>query len=141
MIRTIQTTFRGKHTMNDYSNFFIKHKNINSAFTNIILTCRNILVSNNIRIVDEVSSILPINGFNTPDGFTMAFLLDESHLSLHSYTNSDLVRGDIIGKLALDLFTCSPNPLNHYNTVRDLNKFIIENYDAVLDNSQTINRF
>lgn len=142
MIRNLQTTtFRGKHSLLNYSNFFITHKNIDAAFTNIKLTCRNILTNNHLRIVDSCSSILPAAHNISPDGFTMCFLLDESHMSLHSYTNCEESRGEIIGKLAVDLFTCSPSPLNHHNAIRDLNKFLIENYDAILDNSKTINRF
>ena len=142
MIRNIQTTFRGKHSLLNYTNFYIKHKNIDSAFTNIKLTCRNILTNNNLRIVDSCSSILPATqNIPSPDGFTMCFLLDESHMSLHSYTNCEENRGEIIGKLAVDLFTCSPNPLNHHNAIRDLNKFLIENYDVVLESSKLIDRF
>ena len=141
MIRNLQTTFRGKHTLLNYSNFFIKQKNIDSAFTNIKLNCRNILTNNHLRVVDEASSILPLKHCPSPDGFTICFLLDESHMCLHSYTNCDIQRGELIGKLAVDLFTCSPEPLNHYNAIRDLNKFLIENYEAVLDSSKTIERF
>ena len=142
MIRNLQTTtFRGKHSILNYTNFFIKHKNIDAAFTNIKLTCRNILTNNNLRIVDSCSSILPLKHCPSPDGFTICFLLDESHMSLHSYTNNELDRGEIIGKLAVDLFTCSSNPLNHHNTIRDLNKFLIENYDVVLESSKIIDRF
>jgi len=142
MIRNLQsTTFRGKHSLLNYTNFFIKHKNIDSAFTNIKLTCRNILTNNNLRIVDSCSSILPTKNIPSPDGFTICFLLDESHMSLHSYTNQEESRGEIIGKLAVDLFTCSSNPLNHHNAIKDLNKFLIENYDVVLESSKIIDRF
>jgi S-adenosylmethionine/arginine decarboxylase-like enzyme len=144
MIRNLPNTlvtFRGKHTINNYSNFFIPYKNIDSAFMNIKLTCRNILTNNHLRVVDEASSILPLKHIPSPDGFTMCFLLDESHLSLHSYTNCEEERGEVIGKLALDLFTCSPNPLHHHNAIRDLSKFLIENYHCSLDSSLTIDRF
>jgi S-adenosylmethionine/arginine decarboxylase-like enzyme len=133
--------FRGKHTLLNYSNFFIQHKNIDSAFMNIKLMCRNILSSNSLRVVGEASALLPNGIIVSPDGFTMAFLLDESHLSLHSYTNSDPERGEVIGKLACDLFTCTKDPINHFNAIRDLNKFIIDNYDAVLDEQKTVDRF
>ena len=132
---------RGRHTIIDYSNFFIQHKNIDAAFTNIKLTCRNILTNNHLRIVDSASSILPLKNIPSPDGFTICFLLDESHMSLHSYTNKEIDRGPIIGKLAVDIFTCSENPNNHHNAVRDLNKFLIDNYDVILQNSKTIDRF
>ncbi len=136
---------RGKHTLLNYSNFFIAHKNIDAAFTNIKLTCRNILTNNHLRIIDSASSILPLKTAYSvcpsPDGFTICFLLDESHMSLHSYTNKEESRGEIIGKLAVDLFTCSPTPANHHNAIKDLNKFLIENYDVLLDSSKTIDRF
>ena len=141
----LRNNFRGKHTLLNYSNFFIPHKNIDAAFTNIKLTCRNILTNNHLRIIDSASSILPLKQVYSvcpsPDGFTICFLLDESHMSLHSYTNKEESRGEIIGKLAVDLFTCSPHPANHHNAVRDLNKFLIENYDVLLDSSKTIDRF
>lgn len=143
MIGNIQTTtFRGRHSLLNYTNFFIKHKNIDSAFTNIKLMCRNILTNNNLRIVDSCSSILPtVGNIPSPDGFTICYLLDESHMSLHSYTNCEESRGELIGKLAVDLFTCSSNPLNHHNAIRDLHKFLIENYDVVLESSKLIDRF
>ena len=36
---------------------------------------------------------------NDPYGFTMIYLLSESHLSIHAFVDE--------GKIALDLFTCS----------------------------------
>jgi len=56
------------------------------------------------------------DGSVSPIGFTMVLLLDESHISIHSY-------GDI-GLLALDCFTCSKNPENHINAVYDIKEMI-----------------
>ncbi len=71
----------------------------------------------------------------SPYGWTMCHLLDESHLSFHCYTEPS------IGKCAVDLFTCSKDPINHHNAVLDLTTFLIDNYNCVLEHKQIIDRF
>jgi S-adenosylmethionine decarboxylase len=48
-------------------------------------------------------------GHNSPPGFTLAILLDESHCTAHSYAD--------LGLIALDIFTCgktSPHDVLRY---------------------------
>lgn len=125
---------RGKHTLLNFINFIIPRRNLDVAYLNIKGQTRQILTDNDLRIVDYAGKVF-LNPEVSEYGFTMAHLLDESHLSLHAYTESH------IGKLAVDLFTCSRNPVNHMNAVVDLTEFLIDNYNCILENQQTIDRF
>ena len=119
---------RGLHTLLNYRNFIIPSRHLESSYENTRVICRHYLRKNNLRVVNECSSLL--NDNRSPEGWTMCFLLDESHLSLHSYTS--------LGLLAIDLFTCSPTPENHTNCVEDINKYIINSYNSELIDKQTI---
>jgi S-adenosylmethionine decarboxylase len=62
-------------------------------------------------------------GSDSPPGFALAVLLDESHCSAHSYAE--------LGLIALDIFTCgSANPLDVLTYIRqeiDLGDVTVEN--------------
>jgi S-adenosylmethionine/arginine decarboxylase-like enzyme len=127
-------TTRGLHTLLNYSNFFVQRKNLENAFTTIRLASRNILTNNHLRIVDQAGKIF-IDSNISPEGFTWMYLLDESHMSCHAYT--DQTRG----KMAIDLFTCTRDPTNHINAVNQLNTFLLDNYFCNLDSRTDIPRF
>jgi S-adenosylmethionine/arginine decarboxylase-like enzyme len=128
------TTHKGLHTLLNYSNFFIQRRNLESAFTNIRLASRNILTNNHLRIVDQAGKVF-LDSNISPEGWTWMFLLDESHMSCHAYTD------DSKGLCAIDLFSCCSNKQNHFNAVDQINNFLINNYFCVLDNRQDIERF
>lgn len=125
---------RGKHTLLNFINFVIPRKNLEPAYLNIKCASQQILFQNNIRIVDFAGKV-----FTNPEvseyGWTMVHLLDESHLSFHAYTEPH------IGKLAVDLFTCCSNPINHNTSLSSLTEFLINNYKCTLESSETIDRF
>lgn len=127
-------TTRGLHSLLNYSNFFVQRKNLESAFTNIRLASRNILTNNHLRIVDQAGKVF-IDSNISPEGFTMMYLLDESHMSFHAYTD------ETRGKMAVDIFTCARNPDNHINAVTQLNTFLVDNYFCNLDSRTDIPRF
>lgn len=125
---------RGKHTLLNFVKFVINRKNLEPAYLNIKCASQQILFHNNIRVVNFAGNVF-LDPLISEYGFTMVHLLDESHLSFHAYTEPH------IGKLAVDLFTCSPNPINHMNAVTQLTSFLIENYSCVLEKQETIDRF
>ena len=66
-------------------------------------------------------------GYDSPPGFTSAVLLDESHISCHTYADS--------GLLAMDIFTCgSTNP-------RDIFDILKEDLRLTNYNIKTVERF
>lgn len=127
-------TTTGLHTLLNYSNFFIRRKNLESTFTNLRCASKNILTHNHLRIVDQAGKVF-IDHNISPEGFTYMYLLDESHMSCHAYT--DPTRG----KMAIDVFTCCKNPENHINAITELNTFLVDTYQCILDSRTDIPRF
>ena len=125
---------RGLHTLIDISNFFIKKKNLDISFTTIKNMTKTFAVNNQLNIVGETSKLL-LNE-KTPEGFTMCYLLDESHISIHCYSSKE------IGLLALDIFTCCNNPIYHTKTVDDISSYLIQNYPpSYISRRDTVYRF
>jgi S-adenosylmethionine decarboxylase len=83
---------KGSHILCDFINFFGNEYDLAQIVFNIMIDSIN---NTNMKIVHQKLIIL---NENTPPGFTGVLLLDESHFTCHSYTNT--------GLLALDLFTC-----------------------------------
>ena len=54
-------------------------------------------------------------------------LSDESYLSTYAYTDKT------VGKLSINLVTRYTDPLNHYNSIVDLNHFFTNKYLCILD--------
>jgi S-adenosylmethionine/arginine decarboxylase-like enzyme len=125
---------RGLHTFIDIASFTIKRKNLDISYNTIKHMVRTSALKNHLNIVGECSKLFKDERIS-PDGFTMAFLLDESHISLHAYT------APTIAKIAIDIFTCSGDPLNHTNCVNDITSYIINNYDSTLVSRITVPRF
>lgn len=105
---------RGNHTMLDFTKCYIKPKNLNPTSLTINANLKYICNKNNLRVVGERTVVF--DGSNSPTGFTTVLLLDESHISIHSYAD--------IGLLAIDCFTCSKDPENHINAVYDIKDMI-----------------
>ena len=76
-------------------------------------------------------------GHDSPAGFTAVVLLDESHVSVHSYADH--------GLMALDVFTCGntdPNEVLRFIrleldlgqvTVQEIGRFVLDDLARVLD--------
>ncbi len=82
-------------------------------------------------------------GQDSPPGFTCIVMLDESHISAHTYAD--------LGLIALDVFTCGKtDPRNALNfileevdlgdvTVRDVPRFIVTEDDQAADEQAELN--
>ena len=67
---------------------------------------------------------------DTPPGFTSVVLLDESHVSCHTYAN--------LGLMALDIFTCgTTDPENVFEKIK--NKLNLKNYSIKIIDRFTTN--
>lgn len=91
--------FRGSHITIDFMG--ATHDNP-TVFGNAIFQ----ILKDSLKLATchEVHSHLEILEGNTPSGFTCVVLLDESHMTAHSYSE--------LGLLAIDVFTCgNSNPL------------------------------
>lgn len=123
---------RGIHTIVDFSNFFIRPKNLHATCDNLLASYKFFANNNKLNIVGQNHKVFN-NTSKSPNGFTLILLLDESHISTHTYTDT--------GLLALDIFTCAGNPENHINTVTNISDFLVSNYNAIIDKKHTIDRF
>ena len=118
---------KGRNTVLNYVRFCIPSCKLNDHYSTINKTTKFILNTNNIRVVDSVGKII-LQDDLTPKGFVVNYLLfDESYLSTYAYTNKSS------GKLTINFFTKSVEPLNHYNALADINKFFTERYFCILD--------
>lgn len=121
---------KGLHTLIDFTHFFIPQYRVSSTCLTFKKEMKTIILKNRLNIVGDNYKIFtkPIS----PNGFTIMFLLDESHISTHCYTDT--------GKLAFDLFTCCPNPQSHISCVNDIST-LLGQYGADFTNKKTIQRF
>ena len=110
--------YRGSHSMHDFSKCYIKEKDTETVFLALFNGFKEICGNNNLRIVGE--KMVVFDGSVSPPGGTIIIMLDESHISLHSYGEE--------GILATDIFTCSKNPENHINAVSDIKKLISHHF-------------
>lgn len=67
-------------------------------------------------------------GHNSPNGCTAFVLIDESHLSAHTYADN--------GKIAIDVFTC-----NGYKECVTATEHITSFFPSAIYTKQMINRF
>lgn len=125
-------TSKGLHTLIDITGFYVRkpflYQRCLSMKDRFEMICNN----NHLRVVGSGHKVFD-NETVSPPGWTMFLMLDESHISTHCYTDQ--------GKMALDIFTCCPNPQNHINAVNDITRYIIDDYHAEIKSNQTISRF
>jgi len=125
-------TGRGLHTLLDYQQCFISPKNCEAVLQNLKIRFKWICQKNNLRIVGE--NFILFDGTKSPPGGTFALLLDESHITLHSYATEAII--------AIDVFTCCKTPINHINASCDIKKVMMEIFpDGVLTKQETVPRF
>jgi len=115
---TDQLKYRGSHSMIDITKCYIKEKDTETVFLSLFNGFKEICGNNNLRIVGE--KMVCFDGSVSPSGGTIILMLDESHISLHSYGEE--------GILAVDCFTCSKCPENHINAVNDIKKLISHHF-------------
>ena len=86
----------------------------------------------NLTSMRNMHSKMVVLNQDTEEGFTSVILLDESHITCHSYTK--------LGLLALDVFTCgktNPEIISTY-----IKKELETKYPSIIcTNSQTHERF
>ena len=117
----------GRNTILNYTRFFIPSPKVTYHYSNIKRSSQFILTTNNIKVLDTFGKIILEDDLN-PKGFIITYLLfEESHLSTYAYTNKNS------GKLTINFFTKSVEPIHHYNTLVDINKFFTEKYFCILD--------
>ena len=129
---TEQLKYRGSHSMIDITKCYIKEKDTETVFLALFNGFKEICGNNNLRIVGE--KMVVFDGSVSPPGGTIIIMLDESHISLHSYGEE--------GILAVDCFTCSKNPENHINAVSDIKKLISHHFpEGELMKQHSVGRF
>jgi S-adenosylmethionine decarboxylase len=84
---------KGNHVFLDFINFY--DDDLETCANYIFEVMKQSIKQTNMKIMFEKMVILKED---TEEGFTSVLLLDESHISAHSYTKR--------GLLALDVFTC-----------------------------------
>jgi S-adenosylmethionine decarboxylase len=84
---------KGNHVFLDFINFY--DDDLNECSKYIFDVMKDSISQTNMRAMFEKMVILKDD---TEEGFTSVILLDESHITAHSYTKR--------GLLALDVFTC-----------------------------------
>ena len=96
---------KGKHVFLDFINFY--------AQDDLSECCEYIfqIMTDSLKLTDmkNMHSKMIMLDTDTEEGFTSVILLDESHITCHSYTK--------LGLLALDVFTCgktNPEILSNY---------------------------
>ena len=125
------TKHKGIHYIYDFVNIKTKNakdynKRINKILDQIIEECE-------LNQIDKSNNLFKEENCNTPPGFAIVRVLDESHISAHSYSD--------IGILAVDIFTCG-NLINGKKAGELLKELIIKNFDqAIIKNEFIINRF
>lgn len=91
---------RGNHVFLDFVNFYSSSEELEECCSHIFGLMNEAISQTNMRNMFGKMVMLKDD---TEEGFTSVILLDESHITCHSYTK--------MGLLALDVFTCgSTNP-------------------------------
>ena len=124
--------YRGSHTMLDYTKCYIKQEDTETTFTELMKGFKNICKNNKLRVVGE--RMVCFDGALSPSGGTFILMLDESHISLHSYGEE--------GIIAIDCFTCAKDPKNHINAVIDIKKLMKDSFsEGNLLKEHSVGRF
>jgi len=119
---------KGIHYIYDFTN--IKCSNPKKYFNEINEILDNVIKECNLNQVGRSDNFF--DGENTPPGFANVRVLDESHISAHSYSD--------IGILAVDIFTCG-NLENGDKAGKLLKKLIIDKFNAIIKKEYIIERF
>jgi|688.fasta_scaffold381335_1 S-adenosylmethionine decarboxylase len=119
---------KGKHIFLDFINFNIT-TDLNECCENIFQIMKEGVALTKMK---NMHSKMVVLDTDTEEGFTSVILLDESHITCHSYTK--------LGLLALDVFTCGksdPTIISDY-----IQKSLQLKYpDIICTNSKVHKRF
>ena len=119
---------KGKHVFLDFINFYVED-DLKECCQYIFEVMKDSL---KLTTMKNMHSKMIMLDTDTEEGFTSVILLDESHITCHSYTK--------LGLLALDVFTCGEtNPEIVSNYIRK--ELEIKYPDILCTNSKTHERF
>lgn len=99
-INYLSGEYKGFHVYLDYTNVYSAKSAELGEF--MMETMTSALLDHNIRIVHKHIEVFPEESMVSPPGFASVVLIDESHVSAHSYSE--------LGMLAIDVFTCGSRP-------------------------------
>lgn len=123
---------RGQHSLLDFNGCIIPTKNTEAVVLKLNLCFKDICLRNNLRVVGE--RLVIFDGTESPSGATFCLLLDESHISFHSYGE--------LGICAIDVFTCAKDPINHLKACCEIKRLMGDMFpNGWLSTQQTIPRF
>ena len=121
--------YKGVHCIYDFVNICCDSPLLYQQQINAILD--QVINESNLNQIDQSSQLF--DGQNTPAGFANVRVLDESHLSVHSYYK--------LGILAADLFTCG-NTERGRKAGASFKQLILAQFpSACLKHEYIINRF
>jgi S-adenosylmethionine/arginine decarboxylase-like enzyme len=110
---------KGTHIMFDYDNLMESEYINTKMFTeNIIKLLDKTIEQSNLNEIDRSINIFDDDNNKTPPGFAIVVVLDESHISFHSYTK--------LGILAIDIFTCGECSKDNTRKAGDIIMNILE---------------
>jgi S-adenosylmethionine decarboxylase proenzyme len=109
---SFQNNYSGKHMICDIKE--IKNKQLLNDVQRIRETLSHLCTRYNFTVLDIIEHIFE------PQGFTMLFLLSESHISIHTFPENDY--------FALDIYTCREYENN--NEYMDIYNFLVVLFDA-----------
>ena len=110
--RPNNSPYEGSHILVDYNGIAGDENEIGKFIFDLMIET---IEQTTMKIVHKQLSILNVD---TPPGFTAILLLDSSHFSCHSYSDT--------GLLAIDLFTCGPT--NTFTTIEYFTKRLFEKF-------------
>lgn len=120
---------RGNHVFLDFVNFYSSKEELEECCSYIFGLMNESIAQTKMRNMFGKMVMLKDD---TEEGFTSVILLDESHITCHSYTK--------MGLLALDVFTCgSTNPEIVANYMKEKLEEKYPNIKCI--NSETHKRF
>jgi S-adenosylmethionine/arginine decarboxylase-like enzyme/uncharacterized protein with PQ loop repeat len=128
-VKSVNEEYRGYHVFFDYNGIFCQDSAELTSW--IMKTIEGILVANKVRFVHKHAVVF--DGSDSPPGFTSVFLIDESHVSAHSYSE--------LGMLALDIFTCGGRPETTKKVADQIHAAILLRFPTCLSTVSHARRF
>jgi S-adenosylmethionine/arginine decarboxylase-like enzyme len=125
----VSVSYRGYHVFFDYNGIFGQNSAELTAW--VMKTIEDILVANKVRFVHKHAVVF--DGIDSPPGFTSVFLIDESHVSAHSYSE--------LGMLALDVFTCGGRPDNTKKVADQIHAAVLKRFPECMSKVSHARRF
>ena len=119
---SLHNQYSGKHMLCDIKE--IKNKKLLNDVAGIRELLANICKRYNYSVLNVVEHVFE------PQGFTMLFLLSESHISIHTFPERDY--------FALDIYTCREYESN--NEYFDIYNFLVVLFDAKMEAPIIIDR-